>query len=223
MKKKFMAMPFSLKAVDEEDGEGIIKGYASVFNNVDYGLDVIEKGAFRKTLMESKGKVPILADHNPSKQVGYNLVAEEDDKGLYIEGRLDVKNNQLARERFSLAKMALEIGAKFGFSIGYITIKEEPDTDNPMIRRLKELKLLEYSMVTFPMNKEAGLTGAKSEYQIMNDSDYANCIAKLLDSGKSKEEILEALNKAAVKINNPSDSEVQLLISSIEKAKSIFN
>lgn len=225
MKKKFLTVPYDLKAVEEdEDGMGIVKGYASVFNNVDLGLDIIEKGAFKKTLSESGAKVPILADHSPFKQIGFNLTAEEDDKGLFVEGRLDIKNNQLAKERFSLAKMALEIGAKFGLSIGYMTVKEEPDTKNPIIRRLIELKLFEYSFVTFPMNTEAGVTGAKShEYAVLNDTEYSNAIANCLDMGLNKDVIIKALEKAATPINDPDDNQVQSIINNINKAKNILS
>lgn len=151
---------FEFKADDVEEN-GTIRGYASTFGNVDLGLDVVDKGAFKKTISESKGKWPILADHDPYKQIGWNMRAEEDTKGLAIEGKLDL-NVQIARERYSLTKTAQEIGGKMGLSIGYMTIKGEPDTKNPNVRRLKELKLFEYSIVTFPMNTEAMITMAKS-------------------------------------------------------------
>lgn len=157
--KKIEFKTFSFK-LDDVDSQGIIRGYASTFGNIDLGADVVDKGAFKKTIKESGGRVPILADHDPTKQVGWNIRAEEDEKGLLVEGKLDL-NVQLARERYSLSKTALEIGAKMGLSIGYMTIKGEPDKENPRVRRLKELKLFEYSLVTFPMNTAAMVTAAK--------------------------------------------------------------
>ena len=38
-----------------------------------------------------------------------------------------------------------------GMSIGFFTIKSEPDRDDPVVRRILEVKLLEHSIVTFPM------------------------------------------------------------------------
>lgn len=161
-KIQFQTFNFKIHDVIGEDDKGIIDGYASTFGNLDLGLDIVDKGAFKKTIQESKGKFPILADHNPSRQIGWNLHAEEDDKGLLVKGDLDIRNNQRAKERFSLVKKALEIGVDAGLSIGFFIIKDEPDTDNPQIRHLKEIKLMEYSFVTFPMNTEAMATVAKN-------------------------------------------------------------
>lgn len=155
---KFRTFGFEFKEVSED---GIIRGYASTFGNMDLGFDIVDKGAFKKTLKENM-HVPVLADHDPTKQVGWNLSASEDNTGLAVEADLDIKNVQLAKERYSLARKALELGAKAGISIGYSTIKAEPDSKNPSVRRLKELKLWEYSLVTFPMNTEAMVTAAKS-------------------------------------------------------------
>lgn len=207
MKTKFLTFPFEIKDADEK--KGMIEGYASTFGNIDLGLDVVDKGAFSKTIRESGGKVPILADHNPSKQIGWNLSASEDEKGLLVKGELDVENNQAAKERFSLVRKALEIGAKAGLSIGYYTIKAEPDVENPRIRRLKELKLFEYSLVTFPMNTEAMTTAAKHwaeglQKDTLNESVLA-FIEQLKSRGFSMDDINQALldSGAAEKASDP--------------------
>lgn len=119
------------------------------------------KAHSKKTLQENKGLVPILADHDPSKQIGWNVRAEETEKGLYVEGKLDLENNEKAREKYGLIKTALELGANMGLSIGYGVVKALPDKERPSVRRLKELKLYEYSVVTFPMNTSAMVTAAK--------------------------------------------------------------
>lgn len=162
--RKFQTRDFNFKlheVVDEND-QGLVNGYASTFGNLDQGLDIVRSGAFSETIKATGGKVPILADHNPTKQIGWNLSAVEDNIGLFVNGDLDIRNNSRARERFSLVKKALEIGAKAGLSIGFFIINDEPDPENPRIRILTELKLVEYSFVTFPMNVEAMATIAKS-------------------------------------------------------------
>jgi HK97 family phage prohead protease len=178
---KFKTFDFELKEakeIDTEDGpKWAFTGYASTFGNVDLGLDVVDKGAFKRTLKDTKGKIPVLADHDPALQIGWNLKAVEDDTGLLVNGELDL-NVQKGKERASLAKTALKIGSKFGLSIGYLTIKAEPDKDQPRIRRLKELRLFEYSFVTFPMNVEAMVTAAKS----LGDIDKAKFLLKELES-----------------------------------------
>jgi HK97 family phage prohead protease len=159
-KNEYKTFPFQIKEVDKK--LGILNGYASTFGNVDLGLDVVDQGAFVKTLQENGSKLPILADHNPSTQVGWNLDGKEDQYGLAVRGQLLIDSVQLAKEKFALAEKAQEIGAKSGLSIGYTAIKAEPDAQNPRIRHLKEIRLWEYSMVTFPMNTAALVTGAKS-------------------------------------------------------------
>ncbi len=85
-----------------------------------------------------------------------------------------------------------------GLSIGYTTIKGEPDTTNPRIRRLKELKLWEYSLVTFPMNQEAMITAAKS----LGALDKAKFLLDQLKlQGISSQDLELALRKEAAKVD----------------------
>jgi len=187
-------LTFEFKA-DEVSDEGLIKGYASTFGNVDQGFDVVEKGAFKKSIKENVA-FPILANHNPHEQIGWNEEASEDDKGLKVKGMIDL-NVRKGFEMHSLAKKAAKIGAKMGLSIGYMTIKSEPDRDKPIIRRLKELKLFEYSMVTFPMNVEAMVTAAKS----FNQLEQAKLlIQQIKDLGIPREELELALRKEAADV-----------------------
>lgn len=186
MKPEFKTFNLEVKEVEEKGNTGILRGYASTFGNVDLGLDVVDKGAFKKTLKESKGRFPILADHDWAKHIGFNVEAEEDEKGLLVEGEINLEV-AAGKEKFSLAKQALKLKAKMGLSIGYMTIKAEPDSKNPSIRRLKELKLYEWSPTAFPMNVEAMVTGAKS----LSDIDKAQFLLTQLKEQGIGTEILE--------------------------------
>jgi uncharacterized protein len=198
MTKNIEYKSFSLK-LDDVDTQGTIRGYASTFGNVDLGFDIVDKGAFKKSIKEARGVWPILGDHDPKNQIGWNMRAEEDDKGLYVEGKLDL-NVQSAREKYSLAKTAMELGASMGLSIGYMTIKAEPDREKPMVRHLKELKLFEYSIVTFPMNTEAMITGAKG----LGSVDKARFIIEELErQGIKRDELMQALQKEAAPSHDP--------------------
>lgn len=158
---EYRTFGFKFDTVDKVKEEGRVEGYASTFGNIDLGLDVVVKGAFKKTLKENKGRVPILADHSPYDQIGWNEKGHEDDVGLAVQGSL-MLGVQKAMERYLLAKKAVELDAPAGLSIGYMTITAEPNAENPRIRMLKELKLFEYSFVTFPMNTMAMVTAAKN-------------------------------------------------------------
>lgn len=205
---------FSLK-LDDVDSQGTIRGYASTFGNIDLGFDVVDKGAFKKSIKESSGKFPILADHDPSKQIGWNFRAEEDDTGLFVEGKLDL-NVQSAREKYSLAKTAMTLGAKMGLSIGYMTIKAEPDREKPMVRHLKELKLFEYSIVTFPMNTEAMITSAKSLAGV-DRAQYL--LSELAKSGVSRDEMKIALQTEAAQNQEDPNKYIQSLDSLLKSMK----
>lgn len=198
MKVEFKTFGFDLKDVSSNADEGTIQGYASVFKTLDLGLDVVDPGAFTKTIQESKGRFPILADHNPADQIGWNQRASEDGHGLFVSGSLMLKV-QKAQEKYALAKKALDIGAPAGLSIGYTTIKAEPDSTNPGIRRLKELKLWEYSLVTFPMNMDAMITAAKG----MGAIDKAKfLIESLKQQGISVQDLEIALRKEAALVDD---------------------
>ena len=73
MTPKVETKSFELE-IKDADSNGMIRGFASTFGNVDLGMDVVDKGAFKKAIKESKGLWPILADHDPTKQIGWNLI-----------------------------------------------------------------------------------------------------------------------------------------------------
>ena len=150
-KKEFLNFEFEVKA--SEDEKGIIEGYGSVFGNVDFHNDVIEKGAFVKTL---KKQLPaMLLQHNSNDVIGVWTLAKEDNNGLKLTGSLNMEV-QKARESFHLAKQ----GALRGLSVGFYTKQEEMIKG---VRHIKEVELLEVSLVTFPANNLARVSGVKSD------------------------------------------------------------
>lgn len=157
---QYKTFEFEVKDTKDDGNHGIIDGYASTFGNIDQCGDRVIHGAFKKTISENV-KWPILADHNPYEPMGINLEAYEDSKGLLVKGELELGVKK-AKERYLLAKQAQRHGGRAGLSIGYQVVKAEFAKDNPTVYELKEIKMFEYSLVTFPMNTEALVTGAKS-------------------------------------------------------------
>lgn len=157
-----------LKALNEK---GEFEGYASVFNVVDFGNDNIMPGAFKKTLEKNGGKVPILDIHDKTVQIGWNVEAVEDNIGLKVKGKINLEV-QAGRERYALAKQAIDLGVPMGLSIGYIAREWSFEGD---VRILKEVDLFEYSFVPFPMNPLAQVVG-------MKNADFDNFVeAKLVE------------------------------------------
>ncbi len=136
-----------------EDGH-VISGYASLFGKTDQGGDVVASGAYGKSLGRGV-KVKMLWQHDPTQPIGVWDEVREDDKGLFVKGRL-LPDVAKAREAAAL----LSAGAIDGLSIGYRTVKATKDTHGK--RHLKELDLWEVSLVTFPMLPDARV-GAKGE------------------------------------------------------------
>ena len=145
-----LGLRFEVKQLDEA---GVFEGYAAVFGNEDLGGDVIEPGAFKKTLKENP-TLPILWQHDVREPIGVTLEAYEDGKGLRVRGQLNLETSR-GREAYALLKQ----GALRGLSIGYDTIKE---VWHGSVRRLKEVRLWEWSLVTFPMNPKAQVTAVKA-------------------------------------------------------------
>ncbi len=133
--------------------ENSLEGYAATFGNVDNVGDVIIKGAFAKSLAKLKPK--FCYQHKSDELIGVIESAVEDDNGLYIKAIF--ANTQDAQDARELSK----IGAIEEMSIGYIARDYEYRSDG--VRVLKEIELLEVSLVAFPANDKAKITQVKSQ------------------------------------------------------------
>ena len=151
-----------IKAVhDEEDEEryGKFEGYGSVFGNKDLGNDVIEKGAFSNSLKRKKpNQVKLLYQHKTDMPIGVFEEIKEDGHGLYVKGKLALQT-QAGKEAYELMKM----GALDGLSIGFKVNPDMVSYDKRSRKRLiKEVDLMEISLVTFPMNPKATVRSVKA-------------------------------------------------------------
>jgi len=145
--------------VKEVTAEGLLTGYASVFGVLDSDSEVVDKGAFKRTLDHKKGVVPVLWQHDRTRPVGWGQSAEEDSHGLAVKFQL-LLDTEAGRYAFEFAKKGMELGGKVGLSIGFrVPANGSYVKDN--VRHFREVELLEYSVVTFPANVEAAITGVK--------------------------------------------------------------
>ncbi len=145
---------------DDDENKGMFEGYASVFGNKDLGNDVVQAGAFRKSL-RAKGpkKIKMLFQHDTKEPIGVYTKIREDGQGLYVQGQLAM-NTQKGREVYELMKM----GAIDGLSVGYrVDAKGYSYDERGKKRMLKEVDLMEISAVTFPMNPKARVSAVKGE------------------------------------------------------------
>lgn len=148
---------FRMEIKELEATTGTFVGYLSTFGNTDQQGDVVEKGAFARTLdrWRQKGKpMPLLWQH---QEVIGGIDAKdalEDEHGLLVKGQL-VLDLQKAREVLAL----LKAGVVNAMSIGYDVIQH---TRDGAIRKLKELRLYEGSLVLWPANEAAEVLAVKA-------------------------------------------------------------
>lgn len=126
-----------------------VEGYASVFNVPDQTGDIVQKGAFRKSLLKQK-RIPLLWQHMPSAVLGYVSELKEDDKGLWVKLAVCTQTF-MGRDVSVLVKN----GILTGLSIGFAVVKAGRLGKN---RLLQEVILKEISIVTFPAHIDAQIT-----------------------------------------------------------------
>lgn len=140
-----------LKATEQ----GIVEGYASVWNVLDSHGDVVVKGAFQNSLNANKPVVMLWA-HSQSQPVGKWLDIREDEKGLHVRGQLNLKT-QAGLDAFE----HLKAGDISAFSIGYMVNPNGSEIKNG-VNYLHDLELAEISLVSLPSNPQARVTNVKN-------------------------------------------------------------
>lgn len=173
-----------LKSIDIKD-HGIIEGYASVFNVVDHHNEIIAPGAFHKSIeigKECNHMPKMLWQHDMKNPIGVWSSIYEDEKGLYVKGRILLKTNQ-GREAYDLIKS----GAIEGLSIGF-DVKKSQMCNKTGINKIIEVVLHEVSLVTIAANPLAKITkklfeGNSISTNILNGVSMKNTsIAKVFNN-----------------------------------------
>lgn len=211
-----------LTGAEDDKAVGTIEGYASVFNIMDRGGDIVLPGAFKRTLADWKKKKqlpPMLWQHDPHTPIGVWTDLVEDEHGLKVVGELIMEVGQAATVR-----ALIKAGAVRGLSIGYQSKEASLDRATGA-RLLKAVDLWEISPVTFPMLPEAQIGGVKGDFdaqkweRAFRDEGLSSREAKaatsaarkliLRDGGRSdagtrdgKTDVLLSLRRAAAALND---------------------
>jgi HK97 family phage prohead protease len=188
--------------IKEISDEGSFEGLLSPYGNVDGGGDVVEKGAYTKTLQDHGATRPMLWQHKSDVPVG-ELTLEDRPDGLWCKGQLLMSLPE-AQKAYLLVKARIVKG----LSIGFEAVKDSVVNG---VRHLNEIRLYEGSVVTFPMNEHALITSVKArgketkgdfneelnEIQL-SDAGYqmrnalSTALSSLIWSGLKKDEIVTA-------------------------------
>ena len=152
---QFLTKSFKAAPIRENEVEGL----ASTYGNIDHAGDIVERGAYARTLDRFNGSrkgMPFLAHHRHDRPIGKIVELRDSDEGLYFKARFSESHDgQNVRQQF------LD-GTLDSFSIGYRVIQKQADrVKDRRVLRLKEIALHEISAVTFPCNELAVISAVK--------------------------------------------------------------
>lgn len=178
---------------DADEKSGIVKGYGSVFGNIDSDGDIINKGAYTKTITENGNRVKYLYQHDMDKPLGKMLNLFEDEKGLVFEA-------QIPKTRLGLDVMELmKSGVITENSVGILPIQKEM-VDG--YRHINEVKLYEISAVTLAANDQAMIMDVKGNYNKEKVLKRYENMARLIRKGDISDDLGYALEAEILKLKS---------------------
>lgn len=152
-----------IKALAGDNGG--FEGYASLFDVVDQGGDVVERGAFADAIPNFVRDGFIGDGHNWGSvgegALGTIKDAHEDERGLYIKA--EYHSTPAAQVARAISQERMARGKSVGLSIGFAIAPGGADEDRATgVRHLTKINpLFEVSQVNVPMLRPAGLTAVK--------------------------------------------------------------
>lgn len=182
---------------DADEATGMVKGYGSVFGNIDSDGDIINRGAYSKTIKENGNRVKYLYQHDMDKPLGKMVNLYEDEKGLVFEAQ--IPKTTLGRDVMELMKA----GVITENSVGILPIRKEMVEGN---RHINEVKLYEISAVTLAANDQATMLDVKGNLDKSKVLKRYDSIAKLLRKGQISDDLGYTLEAEILKLKSLFDS-----------------
>lgn len=224
MELNYKQFTLEIKSLQED---GSFEGYVAAFNNIDFGNDIFDAKAFSE---EPVGKFyPLLADHDTRKPIGKFRI-EPDEYGLkMVDAKFNLMRDPITQNYLvpnAAEKYAnLKNGDISGFSVGYGVDSKNCEikiVDGKRCRVIKKSKLMEGSVVTFPMNDKARLTAIKSMLKDAQlDEEDKTEIKEILNPEKEDKNFKEVNSlkdiESILKENGFSNTEAKTLISKIKE------
>ena len=212
----------SIGLEDIDESNGIVKGYGSVFNNIDSDNDIILAGAYTKTLNENGSRVRYCNQHRIDQPLGKFTELREDGNGLYFVA--EIPKTRLGEDVLLLMKN----GVINENSVGIMPIVKSFRQDG--VRELKEVKLYEISCVTLAANPLAMITDAKGEIDQDLLAKRFDVLAKMIkkenvsdDLGYAIESELMKLKSLFIDITTVPAPDATLPVDKSEDISEIFN
>jgi phage head maturation protease len=188
---KFKTMPATVAPQDTDDG--VFEAVVSVFNNKDYGGDIVRPGAFKNSLDfwgNSDSPIPVYWSHrmdDPMMNIGEVIDAEEldggsksipgwandwvrDNGGLYVKAKLDDHGMGAQVRHLMKARRVKQ------FSFSYDVINEQRSKYNKHTELL-DLFLHEVGPTPLGMNPLTELISAKAKQPPPDEPDAKTAAA----------------------------------------------
>jgi HK97 family phage prohead protease len=187
-RKQIAYTNLELRALDDSEDGWTVSGYAAVFDSPSEPMpftEYVKRGAFRKTIKDG-ADVRLLIDHTGvplARTKSGTLKLREDEKGLYMEARLDPNNPDAVKMRSALMR-----GDVSQMSFAFETIKDSWNKDRT-VRELREVKLHDVSIVTYPAYEETSA-------EIRNSNSTDTTVATVAPTSLAKARIAIASARA---------------------------
>jgi uncharacterized protein len=160
-------------------------GYAVIWGERNGHNEIVHRGAFAKTLAAHKaaGTRPVMLwSHNPAEIIGVWDEVREDERGLFVRGRLltDITSGREAHAR-------MKAGAVNGLSIGFRVLPGGQER-RAGVRHLTAVELPEISVVGVPSGTNARITSVRSHGRTTSAAAFVEACRKarcaLITKGK---------------------------------------
>lgn len=199
--------------------QGLIEGYASVWDGIDSYGDSIIKGAFSASLTRHRkaGTAPVMLwAHRPDAPIGRWLNLAEDTRGLSASGQINMKT-AAGREAFE----HLNAGDLNGLSIGY-QVQAGGSEHSGGVTYLKSIDLHEVSVVAIPADSAARISSVKSQpIKPVTVRGFEDALREL---GFSRREAQNIAFKGFSAVAEPDDADPSHeLLSAINAASNLFS
>src|SRR6266550_2766787 len=187
------------------------------FADIGQFREVIQKGAFTRTLADPTQQIVCLFNHNEDVILGRRsagtLKLEQDDKGLRFS--CSIPDTTAARDVYTNLKLGNIRHCSFGFGI------DDPDTDESwqkesdgtMLRTLRNVRLFDVSVVTYPAysNTSASARHVVADYveARMAGATLAADVAARKAKAQAAIDAHESWKQSAVEQRFDNDSEIE--------------
>jgi len=194
-KTLFFDTPLSFKEVDSDSDELIIEGFASTTNK-DRMNDIIVDKAWNKEALEAYKQNPvILAFHRHDRPIGKATDIKASKDGLSMKAYISKAAGDV--------RELIKDGILKAFSVGFIVKDADYDTEKDIFL-IKEVELLEVSVVSVPANPYATFNVSKSFKDSKEFEEFKKSFTNNENNSTNEEnEIMAELENKGAKLENP--------------------